>query len=1189
MYEDAESHAAGLLEARKKFTRTSSNRDLRAEHAVSVWACANASGSLRLLSETVKWAKPFVRDQLTAFKLFSTYYDETYRLLSGFLSHSNGVPKLEILRERVKYANAIMVDLLDIACSALHEPCFQSSNWHQTVGIFTRVVKERMELSTSMEKDMKVSDKDIYHVLWENTIATLIRAEQMINQEENEKLGANTISGIVIGKTAFTEAGLKTNNKATWMFLDNLARARNDLWKGLRHTLHPDVLTLPEPFPRGLPIQHLLACWIPNTADLCELAPYIFSRVECTLFVSSEAALKLVPSDERTQHAMGAFVDSYQYALSAYIPDVCDAQEKEERLAKVWSYATGPLSEREMEPEEAVRYWKRHIPSHLQSSLNRILPKREHVQWPAVPRHDNPSDTHEWNPLEGRPTDVKVGARELGKATYIDFCTIGDHAQLTKPHIRSYYEPPVPRVPGEEISVGSIWSCHSTDAENEAGALAALLYLDTKYGSTERILATPFPSRDDVRYPCLYLDEDFLSREELSVLDAAAFISKNKRLVPSSLVHALATALVSKFNEKQNRRIVNEAAFALIRALSESDKPGLAFELAIEVIIEHPSASSWHRMLFHDGFLRRLPASDARACISRFSKAVGEKLDEQNLKTRSDGAGRQQVNTKFEETAQAPEHGAVQGNQTNQANIKITTLKSLAQVLRGSAYIGDDLSLQILSNLASKISHVDVRLSILQTLLSKLDVDRPEFWDVILSTVQSFIPLISSLDEREPMTDNDWAHAEETMTIPKVVRLTTANTWREESPMLYAIMQRYLDVNGSELKELYLRRITLPAVELLKQQTAKWATLFLKRYASNDVSILETVLPPVPRGIAILELILSQSEMRPHRIPQTLLDEHVAYMRFRIDPPTAIRALNKSLREDIATKSSPEVATWLELHGDGVQRTWFHRLPFTCISNFNDQESGNDQVYITCRTYQKKWLELFTVFLWVDGPNYPELRVFVSTLTNPFNLSCPWWNEYGRTTIEAMFAHVNSIRTRDWEADPSRKPAVLPDTFDWKLSLLSYPLTDLYKDNDQAREQACKKFADELSIILDDISSSMYHTKFAQIQGRVCNGRNLSNKEFKNNLLLSALYLGDISKTRLSWLTTPDLLRVDLAADMVLETKGMDNGGLGSKLTGMLDSWLESENEEVRRTGYRVQNEYLDADGKRVVFSRQGS
>lgn len=1173
LYEEAESYAAKVLESRKKIVRTTSNRDARADLAVSAWACANASGSLELLSETVRWAKGFLRDQLTASRLFSTYFDESYRLLSGRTTHNNGALKLEGLRKRVEQANAIMLDLLDIACLALREPFFRPSDWQNTISVFTRVVKERVELSADLQRQMGTSDKELYYALWEDTIATLLRAEKLLSQEDYEKLGAATISGVVDFKSVFPDAGRKTIGKVigkdTCMFLDNLAKARDCLWQELRPARYPEVLTLPKPFPRGLPVQHILSCWDPNIANLQELAPYIFSRVEAALFVQPEAALKPVQSDKLIQQAIGAFVDNYQYALGAYVPPSCDTSEKKKRFRQVWSHATGPLSERRMSAEEAIRYWRRFVPYYLQQTLSEILPTKERVRWPLLPQSDDPTEVQEWNPLEGKPANIKIDARRLGATTYIDFSTSGEHARLTKPGIKSHYNSPIAQVPAEATTYRSIWGSHPSDSEIQAGALAALLFLDTKYGTTERLLATPFPSPDDVRYPCLYLDEDFLSCDELHVMDAAIYISRYATIIPLPLVHRIAVTLAKRFSTKQPSQVLDDTILTLIEALSESDRPGLAFDLAIEIILEQPNASSWNRILFDNGFLQRLPASDARECISTFAEAIGKKLDAQklNAKVRKE-AGRD----KKQDTSIISKSQNGDTPQSNQPFVKITTLKLLAQILHGSTYIGDDAALEILADLSKKVSHTDVRISIFRSLLSKLESNRPELWEHVLSALEPFIDLAGSLNEREPLTEDKWTHFEETMTMP-MVQLTTRVAWQEESPILDAVVSHYLTLESEELSDLYLQHIMLPTIHALNQQTARWANLFLRKYGSEDTVDLGPTLPPVPRGVEILEQLLTKGTIMPRRVCPKLLDDYVAYMLFMITPPPSIRALNKALAGDPAVKSRPDVETWLDLYGNGVKPTSLYRFSFHRISEFQSQGHGDNSTFITPQIYQDRWLQIFNALLGAGDPNYGQLIAFVSTLTNPYGRGESWWQEHGRTTINVMLSYVDNIRTRKWEADPHRRPSVLPNTFPWQLSLLTYPLNHLCDGDEDIREQTCKIFAGELAAILSDISNSMYHTKLAQIKDHVCNRRNTYNTPFESNVMLSALYLGDISTTRLSWLTTLELLRVDLAADMMIAAKTFDYVALESRIKDLLKTWKTSENEEVRRTGHRVQRE----------------
>ncbi|KAJ4338171.1 hypothetical protein N0V87_004148 [Didymella glomerata] len=935
-HEEAEIHAIKILEIRKQAAQTSTNRETRAEQVLSVWACANASGSIKLLREILQWAKGFIRDQLTASRLFSAYYDETYRLLSGFPVHGIWSLKSRDLRLRVEAANAFMMDMIEVAREGLREP-----------------------------------------------------------------------------KTV---------------------------------PLEKNVLTLPAPFPRGLPVQHLLALWSPNVLELDHVAPYVSSRVQETLFADPERALKPVPAPDPLMPAIGYFVDSYNYALTTYIPQDCDKKVKQARLLKAWNYAIGPLSLGRMEGPEAIRFWKPFVPSYLQSTLVDIQTSSRSVPWrPAIPTSDEPSQIQDWNPLEGRPLDAKIEARELTEPTYIDFCTSGQQTRHTKPDVGAFHDAPKPYIPAEYHPAPSLWS------PSESFTLAALLVLDAKYGTTDRLLTEPFPSSSDVRFPCVFLDEEFLSSEEVKSSAAASYITNNLVSgyvdVPLPLVHKMTAGLVGKLDTQDSSQALEATALGLLKALADGDRPGLAFDLAIKVIMEQPDASSWHRILFNKGFLQRVPASDARAYIEKYADAIGERLDvlDSFKLSKTDGTG-------IDPSSSSCEDGT---SQPDKPMIKVTTLKSLAQLLHGSKYIDEDVSLRILLNLCKKVKHIDVRVSILKTLLSKLKADRPELWDSVLSALGSFIPLVIRLDERQPGTQIDLSSEDDTSSMREtgqsnassidkpsipVMRTTTNIMWQEGSPMLAAFLDHFEKLEGVQLWQAYMDRIMLPLMDGLIEQTANWTTLFLENFAPECVDVLKSDFPFVPKGSQILETVLS------------------------------------NLADDA--------------------------------------------------------------------------------------------DEDGRSTIEHLVAHVNSLRTRAWEQNPDRTPAVLPDTFMWRLNLLTYP-DHTRSDSDEAREKSSKDLAQQLTTLIDEISGSVYHAKLQQIK-----------EHFKDEegVVLTAIHLGNISKTRLSWLTMPELLKVDLAAEMLLRSKGRDIGPLGNRVRELLGTWTASENEDVRRTGYRLRGELFDAD-----------
>jgi hypothetical protein len=1149
MYEEAEAYASKIMEVRKKDTQTASSRERRAEYALSAWACASASGSLALLSETVQWARRFIRDQLTAARLFSNCYDEMIQLLSGFRKHTT-LSELDELRGRVETANKIMLDLLDIACSAVREPHFRLSDWRTILDLFTRVIKERVYLSADLQDASEVSNEDLYHTMWSDTIPMLLQVETILVDEEFEKLGGSNICGILDWDSIFP-GDLTSWRKHTWDFVDNLAEARDQMWMKLRAARYPDVLTLPEPFPRGLPVQNLLSLRYSTKAipvDLHNLAPYIFARVKNVLFISPETALEPVVKNTMGQ-ATGPFVDNYEHALKIYIPVACDKQEKERRFAEVWEHLVGPLSKGRMTREEAADYWHIFVPHYMRNS--KLLPEETPIHWPLLPRSDDPLQYQEWNPLNGRPVDVVTRkARDLGRATYLDFCTFGMQSQQpSRPTLSTCIKAPKPRLLEKKRYGGTIWNYAQGPEAKEANALSALLYLDAKYGSKEGLLSTPFPSADNIRFPCVYLDEEFLSREELKV--HAALGQACSESAPLLLTHKVAVAVVERLLSSKSSPTLESASHELVRALKDSDRPSLAFDLALKVIISQPSASSWHRILFNDGFLNSLPASEASRCIEKYAEAIGQRLNamkESKAKAEADN----EADTQASKEGGAPKK--------DQPFIKITTLKSLAQLLNNSAYIGDDASLRILTDLSQAVSHIDVRVSILKTFLSKLESNRPELWDFVCSALESFLPIVGSMDEREPTiaVPGDLANADngvlETQKLieqgqtglPKLA-LNTDLLREDDSPMACAIVEHLSRIDDPRLVNVYLERILLPLLKAFEDQTARWTTLFLRNYAKENSEVLNLYVPPVPKGIAVVNAILAKSGLKKYSVPQTLLDKYVTYLLFRIEPPAPVRELNQSLYKS-ALRSHPEVDTWLNLYGNDLRQSWSNLLrPRQTV--FEPKETKGSKSHVTAQSYQEAFLKVFKALVLADSPNYTRLTEFVYLVDA---------TEDCKPIVEKMIAHVSSLRTREWERDPKRSPAVLPDIFPWRLLLFPHP-----QENGSDSEPECKAFAQQLATLIDEISGGIHYEKLEKLKQRTqCASR-------RGNVL-TALFLGDISKTRLSWLTTYDILRVDVAAYLLLESGKVHVKGHEDRVKALLNSWMENENEEVRRIGYKV-------------------
>ena len=464
-YAEAEKLAELYIEQRKKKSQSAPQPEQRGFHAKSVLWAAVASGSLDLLQAAIKWSKRFMRDPLVVKSLYNLPI-RTARLLSGVPEAMEILESPSDLHRRVEKGNSVLADLFDIACSALQEPSFNCSDWSGVINSFYDVVTERISLSSKVKTMHEMPDDEVFRVLWEPTIQMLISIETKANQEGHERLRITEAEGI-LGYGTYENRKRKSDEASTINFLDKLALARDTLWRDLRRQSHPAVTSLPIAFPRGLSIQALTAPWTLDIQNLGTSAPYLASRVQSSLFPDPSVALQAVPLDRESQNAIGGFVDNYRHALQLYASESCDESERKRREQEVWDYAIGPLSKSRMDNEEAHLFWSRQNVDNWPppgSAPDRPI-------WPVIPEVEDPTEPTEWNPLSREHPDRP--ARKLGELTYIDLSL---RATSTYFAVRYGSRMETQEVPADELDEASIW-----DQSNEGSALAAMLYLDTKY------------------------------------------------------------------------------------------------------------------------------------------------------------------------------------------------------------------------------------------------------------------------------------------------------------------------------------------------------------------------------------------------------------------------------------------------------------------------------------------------------------------------------------------------------------------------------------------------------------------------------------------------------------------------------------------------------------------------------------
>jgi hypothetical protein len=1179
LHAEARTVATKQLELRKHKAEKASAPEQRSFYARCTLYYGIASGDLQVYQDVLQWTKRFLRDPQVMPTLYPRHSQprEVITLLSGIPQNRPDLTSVKV-RARVCAANVILQSMFDTACSAIREPSFQVSHWEGTLGLFSQVIQERINESKTLREDLSASDAEMYDALWADTLEMLLAVEKKANHSQNQRLEANIICGPLAwrgwGHNVRFDFGHAKKEKSLYRFFNDLGTARDKYWQELRSTVHPAVLTLPEPLPRGLPIQFLTASWVLDAPDLDQVAPYIASRAKAIVFQDPAAALRPITDNEELIEAIGLLVDSYQYALRLYIPQSCDKDERTKRIKAVWIHAIGPMSHGRMNEDEAVRWWKTKAPNHLKDYWPpNVESDTEQLKWPLIPEVDDPTQPTEWNPFSSAPPNY--AKRDLGRLTYLDLtvAVLGRVPTIAQIWTRSKLPNCIPTVPGDEVNTNQIWN--SRRDMGEGGVLSALLYLEMKYGAPAgRLLQKPFPSTDDARYPSLYLDDGFQG-DSLKPGNAVQHICDYINNIPSALVHLSAKNMMEKLwaldRGEHDDHSVQELAFTLLIRLAESDRPALAQDMALHMILDRPEASSWHRQLLKLSYLRRMSSSDARAYIERFADAITERMlaarDKQDAIELSDAMIVDAMTDEDQRLKKEP-------------FVKVTTIKSLAQLLRDAECVDENFTLTVLYKLIVRATHRDVRLHATKTLLSMYSTCSLETADEILAVLGTLIPLAGNLNESKPVTENDWQIAEETLKLPEYPGID------DELVLSKLIVEQYGDpaFEGEKLR-MFIDRILLPTLQYRQRQIARWLALFLRKYKVHDLNVH---IPLIPQYTTTL---LSSDGVC--YLPKSILADLVSYIEFKNTPPEPIGVLQARLRNDPGMLLRPDVQTWFSFFPFGADSVHVFGT-FDHLELLDKPSELKDNAGITAADVQDAFLRVFKVAIRADTSRYDRLSAgLLSRLLKGVYLLKSWWSTTGRKIGLEMVAHVESMRTDEWKNSSDRKPVVLPDVFLWQLLLLDFPLPNAENENDaSANEEKCKLFANQIITILNEISTSLYHNKLQQVKSYVAlnplgsiatmqaqkqiggrtvwyKKRNPQHEQLVHIRLITAIHLGNCSAFDGSIACN---LRVEVASHLLglvqSEWKDIIDQELRDRARELVKNWRNSGNEEIRRIGW---------------------
>ncbi|KAL9580168.1 MAG: hypothetical protein Q9212_004659 [Teloschistes hypoglaucus] len=1014
------------------------------------------------------------------------------------------------------------------------------SDWSRIEAIYIYVVMSRLSATRILHQRSGLSDDTLYDHVWQDTLNTLLNFEERALKAKHETLAFDRPHGPLERYGLLNDGFNRTieHPESSYRFLDELAKARDTLWKRIRPTSHPAAASLPQAWPRGLPIQCLASPDDIARQDAKGRTPFLSSRAHVVVFLDTEAALSELPSTDDDRAAIGSLVDDYGVALAINIMQQPKGPMRDSQVSRAWHHAITSLTGDRMDARETIAFWRpifRHALPGVKLEALDVMKERR--QAPVLPTDVDDGETNEWDPSLNQPPVVE--SRDLSIRA-ID-CLLDPSAVQLDPSM-PIREPRARAQSSMRLPLWNTGDCLNEPSRVQEGLIAStLLYIDSKENKSSRILREPFPSDGGTRYPSLILDSDFLLKRELHTGQAINVLKQLVNRVPSTLSFELTSSLLETSSQlpikSRETAATTTNAYRLLALTKGCDRPEATASLVLGTVIDRPEASSWHRQFLPPTFLNRLRPSHAKELLKSFAEAIELRMGLQS-------------------------HTETSTKESQYPVIKITTVKYLAQLLHKSCFIDSEGAFNILASLLGKSTHIDVLVAIVESLLAMLAHhaahDDRTLVQKVLIALQGLVRIVGRLNERREDKKKTWNGmpvVEDEDSCPPVFGLHLGFASNCE-----------MDV---DVRQEVVEQVLLPAFDATQKAHEKWMEIFLAR-TTGGAAIEEYMIPIPPRPTVLATML----QRIPGFLPRSYFDLWQRYTVISLAPSPVLVTFNRRLKdgpgsEEEETDAVPRpdekaIHHWLRIYDRGAEVFSQCRLADVLIGDLPASlaPSRNIQSVLQLHT-----LEVARVMI----RHFDVLHESWERFLGP--LHAPWvahqgriWYEFCHPIIDGIIQYVEAYREdASWREDKHRRPKFLPNTLQLRLMLLRPIPDDLPAA--QPKDQHCAELADKLVELLTDVvaKTKVYHDALKQVLDYMT-----WNLRFPWNVeaaCRTANLPGPNSDNKCA--ATMDYLRVEIA-HVVFRRMAEDireSPDMMEKVEEVFEKWRDSELEDFRMRG----------------------
>jgi hypothetical protein len=327
---------------------------------------------------------------------------------------------------------------------------------------------------------------------------------------------------------------------------------------------------------------------------------------------------------------------------------------------------------------------------------------------------------------------------------------------------------------------------------------------------------------------------------------------------------------------------------------------------------------------------------------------------------------------------------------------------------------------------------------------------------------------------------------------------------------------------------------------------------FLRIHASE---LATPILPPIPSQPNSLRWLL---ENCPELMSKGLFQMYAEYTLAVLNPTEVLRAVNQRVVEGRELRASNEGKHWLAL--------WdINKRPeaLTVRQILRECWTPSIEESISLADVQDHFLQVADALL-ANGDDVRGVVVsWANTLgqcrTSSLSLDQSRWNEACRPIVEGIIQRIGKLRTLQWQRNPNRKPAALPDIWPLRLLLLPYLVKSVGPSALAQLSEAIRKLVEELAR-----SPRTYHERFERL-------RQAALKTSDLDYAALPVHTGQLATELLEQKASrADLLRIDLADSLLRKAKKPRDDKMIEDVKAMVQQWHSSVDEDVRRTAFQL-------------------